>query len=112
MTNFPHSVLGEVSDRIVQSEVQDLDIKLSNASDSNKSNKGTPALKGILGNIAWALLAIGEDSSSNADRLQQDSKAKKIKQSSIQPRTDIAGYNVEEIKRQTEQAVKDIFRIS
>jgi len=66
---------------------------------------------GTLGNIPWALLTIGGDFSSEADRLQEDPNAKKIKQTSIQSKTDIAGYNVEEIKRQTEQAVKDIFPI-
>ena len=69
MTDFLHSVLGEVSDKIVQSEVQDLDSKLSNASDPNKSNEATSTLKGILDNIPWALLGIGGDFSSEADRL-------------------------------------------
>jgi len=34
-----------------------------------------------------------------------------MEQASIQPKTDIAGYNAEEMKRQTEQTVMDIFSI-
>jgi len=34
-----------------------------------------------------------------------------MEQASIQPKTDITGYNVEEMKRQTEQTVMDIFSI-
>jgi len=69
MTDFLHSVLGKVSEKMVQSEFQDLDRKLGNSSDPNKSNEATSTLKGILGNIPWALLGIGGDSSSEADRL-------------------------------------------
>jgi len=36
---------------------------------------------------------------------------KEMEQTSSQPKTDIAGYTVEEMKRQTEQSVKDIFPI-
>jgi len=67
MTDFLNSVLGEVSDKIVQSEVQDLDSKLRNASDPNKCNEATSILKGILYNIPW-VLGIGGDFSSEADR--------------------------------------------
>jgi len=70
---------------MVGSAVQDLDSKLSNASDPNKSNEGTSTLKGILGNISWALLAIGEDFSSKADRLQEDPNAKKINNPEFNP---------------------------
>jgi len=45
------SVLGEVSDKMVQSEVQDLDTKLGNGSDLNKSNEATSTLTSILDNI-------------------------------------------------------------
>ncbi|CUS14189.1 unnamed protein product [Tuber aestivum] len=111
MTDFLHSVLGEVSDKMVQSEVQDLDSKLSSASDPNRSSEATSTLKGILDNIPWALLGIGGDFGSEADRLQQNANAKKLERTSIQPKMDVAGYDMEEMKRQTEQTVKDIFPI-
>jgi len=36
---------------------------------------------------------------------------KKVEQTSIQPKTDLTGHNVEEMKRQTEQTAKDNFPI-
>lgn len=115
MTDFLHSVVGEVSDKVVQSEVQDLDAKLAAAEQQSQSGGTTSTLKKILDNIPFALLGLGDsDFGNQADKLQQDATAKKLEQTSISDGGDgrkVAGMDVGQLKTQAAQTMKDIYPV-
>lgn len=115
MTDFLHSVVGEVSDKVVQSEVQDLDAKLAAAEEQSQSGGTTSTLKKILDNIPFALLGLGDsDFGNQADKLQQDATAKKLEQTSISDGGSgrkIAGMDIGQLKTQAAQTMKDIYPV-
>lgn len=114
MTDFLHSVVGEVSDKVVQSEVQDLDAKLAAAEQQSQSNNTTSTLKKILDNIPFGLLGLGDsDFGNQADKLQQDAAAKQLEQTSISDGGSgkIAGMDVGQLKTQAAQTMKDIYPV-
>lgn len=114
MTDFLHSVVGEVSDKVVQSEVQDLDAKLAAAEQQSQSDGTTSTLKGILDNIPFGLLGLGDSNfGDQASKLQEGADAKQMEQASISDNssTKIAGMDVEQLKNQAAQTMKEIYPI-
>lgn len=112
MTDFLHSVVGEVSDKLMQSEVQDLENKVQNASNKNH-NQTTSTLKKILDKIPFGLLGLGDDDfSGQADKLQEAADAKEFEQkASIAPGAKKATLSADDVKRQAAQTAKDIYPI-
>lgn len=113
MTDFLHSVVGEVSDKVVQSEVQDLDAKLAAAEQQSKSDGTTSTLKQILDKIPFGLLGLGDsDFGNQADKLQEDATAKQLEQTSISDNgRKVAGMDVGQLKTQAAQTMKDIYPV-
>jgi len=112
MTDFLHSVVGEVSDKLIQSEVQELENKVQDASNKNHGET-TSTLKTILEKIPFGLLGLGDDDfSGQADKLQEAADAKEFEQkASIAPGAKKATMSAEDVKRQAAQTVKDIYPI-
>jgi len=103
MTDFLHSVVGEVSDKMLQSEVQVLDEKLSKAHEDQEANSH---LKAILDQIPFGLLGMGDsDFGGDADKLAQESK-KKEEANASQP-----NQTAENIKSQVGDLMKQIYPI-
>lgn len=114
MTDFLHSVVGEVSDKVVQSEVQDLDAKLAAAEQQSQSGGTTSTLKKILDNIPFGLLGLGDSNfGDQADKLQEDAAAKQLEQTSISDSSSgkVAGMDIGQLKSQAAQTMKDIYPV-
>ncbi|KAK4229126.1 heterokaryon incompatibility protein Het-C-domain-containing protein [Podospora fimiseda] len=93
--DFLHSVTGEVSDKLVQSEIEDLEGTLK-ASQRND----TSALRDLLDMIPDGL--IGGDKKGKADEIQQNAQAAQMEQMSISPK------DPEEFTLQAQQIFRQI----
>ncbi|RPB08965.1 Het-C-domain-containing protein [Morchella conica CCBAS932] len=110
MTDFLHSVVGEVSDKVAQSEVQELDAKLAAAEQQSQDGGTTSTLKGILDNIPFGLLGLGDSNfGDQASKIQDDANNKQSDQGEQSKR--IAGMDVNELKTQAAQTMKEIYPI-
>jgi hypothetical protein len=110
MTDFLHSVVGEVSDKVAQSEVQELDAKLAAAEQQSQDGGATSTLKGILDNIPFGLLGLGDSNfGDQASKIQDDANNKQSDQG--EQSTRIAGMDVNELKTQAAQTMKEIYPI-
>lgn len=110
MTDFLHSVVGEVSDKVAQSEVQELDAKLAAAEQQSQDGGATSTLKGILDNIPFGLLGLGDNNfGDQASKIQDDANNKQSDQGEQSKR--IAGMDVNELKTQAAQTMKEIYPI-
>lgn len=110
MTDFLHSVVGEVSDKVAQSEVQELDAKLAAAEQQSQDGGTTSTLKGILDNIPFGLLGLGDSNfGDQANKIQDDANNKQSDQGEQSKK--IAGMDVNELKTQAAQTMKEIYPI-
>ncbi|VBB72571.1 Putative protein of unknown function [Podospora comata] len=91
--DFLHSVTGEVSDKLIQSEIQDLENTLEQSKNSDLSY-----LRELLDKIPDGL--IGGDKKNKVNEIQDNANAAQMEQTSISPK------ETEEFTRQ----VQDIFR--
>ncbi|KAK4648539.1 uncharacterized protein QC761_0012170 [Podospora bellae-mahoneyi] len=91
--DFLHSVTGEVSDKLIQSEIQDLENTLEQSKNSDLSY-----LRELLDKIPDGL--IGSDKKNKVNEIQDNANAAQMEQTSISPK------ETEEFTRQ----VQDIFR--
>jgi hypothetical protein len=114
MTDFLHSLVGELGDKVSQSEVEDMDSKLTKASENDDQNDQTSVLKEILDKVPWDMLE-GDDKPdpSKADELKKASAAKteESKQHPVDPNATLGGVNIEEAKQMAQQTLKDIYPI-
>ncbi|RPA81886.1 Het-C-domain-containing protein [Ascobolus immersus RN42] len=109
MTDFLHSVVGEVTDKMFQSEVQVLDSKLNEAHANQKANS---RLKEILDKVPWSLLGQSDANfSGKADDLQANSTAKEVEQKANVSENKNANPKIEEMRKQATQTAKDIYPI-
>ncbi|KAK0729248.1 heterokaryon incompatibility Het-C [Apiosordaria backusii] len=91
--DFLHSVTGEVSDKLIQSEIQDLENTLQQSQNNDLS-----VLRELLDKIPDGL--IGGDKKNKVNEIQDNANAAQMEQTSISPK------ETEEFTRQ----VQDIFR--
>ncbi|KAF8460509.1 heterokaryon incompatibility protein Het-C-domain-containing protein [Kalaharituber pfeilii] len=108
MTDFLHSVVGEISDKMIQSEVQTLEDKISDASSQSHSGS-TSTLRQILDMIPFGLLGFGDnDFGDQAQKIQEQSDAKELE---TKAKISSPNQTVEDIKRQAVQTAKEIYPI-
>jgi hypothetical protein len=113
MTDFLHSLCGELGDKIAQSEVEEMESKLDNASDDAEKNDQVSILKEILDHVPWDLLGDNKPDPSKADELKAaaSAKAEETKQNPLDPNATLGGVNIEQAKQQAEQTLKDMYPI-
>jgi len=112
MTDFLHSVVGELGDKVAQSEVEDMENKLTQAEDDG--DKNTSVLKEILDKVPWDILeGDSKPDPSKADELKQaaNQKAEEEKQHPLDPNASLGGVNIEQAKQQAQQTLKDMYPI-
>ncbi|KAI9682350.1 MAG: hypothetical protein M1817_000404 [Caeruleum heppii] len=80
--DFLHSVMGEVSDKATQSEIQELEGTISQ---SQGSGANTSMLRDLLDQLPDGLLG-GEDQAGKADQLQQNATTAQMQNTRISPR--------------------------
>ncbi|KAK0633008.1 heterokaryon incompatibility protein Het-C-domain-containing protein [Immersiella caudata] len=78
--DFLHSVTGEVSDKMIQSEIQDLEGTLQES-----QNKDTSMLRDLLDKIPSGLFG-GDDKKAKMDDLQNNAAAAQMEQVTVSPR--------------------------
>ncbi|KAF8429678.1 heterokaryon incompatibility protein Het-C-domain-containing protein [Tirmania nivea] len=108
MTDFLHSVVGEVSDKMIQSEVQGLEDKINNAHSGDHSG-ATSKLREILDIIPFGLLGLGDsDFSNQAQEIQEQSDAKEM-----ETKGNISSSNqtIEQIRERARTTAKEIYPI-
>ena len=108
MTDFLHSVVGEVSDKMIQSEVQNLEDKINDAHSGNHSGV-TSKLREILDVIPFGLLGLGDsDFSNQAQKIQEQSDAKEM-----ETKANISTSNptVDQISERARTTAKEIYPI-
>lgn len=115
MTDFLHSVVGELGDKVAQSEVEDMDSKLTQASQDDQQNDHVSVLKELLDKVPWDLLE-GDNAkpdASKADELKQASvaKAEETAQHPLDSNVTLGGVNIEEAKQTAQQTLKDMYPI-
>jgi hypothetical protein len=114
MTDFLHSVVGELGDKVTQSEVEDMESKLNQATQDDQQNDHVSVLKELLDKVPWDLLE-GDDKPdpSKADELKQAAVAKteETKQNPLDSNVTLGGVNVEEAKQMAQQTLKDMYPI-
>lgn len=114
MTDFLHSVVGEMSDKMAQSEVEDMESQLNKASEDAEQNDQTSILKEILDKVPWDMLE-GDDKPdpSKADGLKQAAfaKAEESNQRPLDSNVSLGGMNIEEAKEMAQQTLKDMYPI-
>ncbi|KAF2839201.1 Het-C-domain-containing protein [Patellaria atrata CBS 101060] len=98
--DFLHSVMGEISDKATQSEVQELEGTIA-ASENAPNNS---ALKDLLDKLPEGLFG-GKDEAGKADELQQNAQAHQMQNMHITPR------EPEEFTRQMQEITKQIYPI-
>ncbi|KAK0122942.1 hypothetical protein ONS96_009965 [Cadophora gregata f. sp. sojae] len=114
MTDFLHSVVGEMGDKVAQSEIEGLDSQLNKASQDDEQNDQTSVLKSILDRVPWDMLeSDNKPDPSKADELKQAAAAKKEEtaQHPLDPNASLGGVNIEEAKAQAQQTLKDMYPI-
>ncbi|KAH7371819.1 heterokaryon incompatibility protein Het-C-domain-containing protein [Cadophora sp. MPI-SDFR-AT-0126] len=114
MTDFLHSVVGEMGDKVAQSEIEGLDSQLNKASQDDEQNDQTSVLKSILDKVPWDMLeSDNKPDPSKADQLKQAAAAKKEEtaQHPPDPNASLGGVNIEEAKAQAQQTLKDMYPI-
>lgn len=115
MTDFLHSVVGELGDKVAQSEVEAMESKLDSASAEDDKNDEKSILKEILDKIPWDLLEGGDakPDAAKADELKAASaaKAEEAKNNPADPNVSLGGVDVEEAKRVAQQTLKDMYPI-
>lgn len=77
--DFLHSVTGEVSDKMIQSELEDLEGTLK-----DNRNNDTSLLRDLLDKIPDGVL--GSDKKSKVDEIQQNAQASQLENVSVSPR--------------------------
>lgn len=97
--DFLHSVMGEVSDKATQSEIEELEGTMQ-----NDSRADTSVLKNLLNSIPSGMFG-GKDEASKADELQANATAAQMSQTRITPR------DPEEFTLQMQELVKQIYPI-
>jgi hypothetical protein len=97
--DFLHSVMGEVSDKATQSEIQELEGTMENGGRGD-----TSLLKDLLGKIPSGLFG-GKDEAGKADELQQNATAAQMGQMRVSPR------QPEQFTRQMQETAKEIYPI-
>jgi hypothetical protein len=97
--DFLHSVMGEVSDKATQSEIQELEGTLDHSGRAD-----TSALKDLFSKIPRGLFG-NKDEVSKVDEVQDNATAAQMHQVRVSPR------QPEEFTRQMQQVVRDIFPI-
>jgi len=112
MTDFLHSVVGEMGDKVAQSEIEDMDSQLTSASENDEKNQ-TSVLKDILDKVPWDMLEGDKPDTAKADELKQaaTAKAEEQKQNPVDPNAQIGGINIEEAKKTAQQTLKDMYPI-
>lgn len=115
MTDFLHSVVGELGDKVAQSEIEDLESKFDSATSDDNQNDQTSVLKAILDKVPWDMLE-GDGSKPDpqqADALKQaaNQKAEEAKQHPLDPNATLGGINIEEAKQMSQQTLKDMYPI-
>ncbi|RPA76743.1 heterokaryon incompatibility Het-C [Ascobolus immersus RN42] len=98
MTDFLHSVVGEVTDKMYQSEIQQLDDTLNNAQQQEEANS---RLKEILDQIPMGLL--GSDNPSE--------EADNLKAAADEERETHPNQTIEDIKNNAAETIKKIYPI-
>jgi hypothetical protein len=114
MTDFLHSLVGELGDKVAQSEVEEMESKLTNASEDAEKNDQVSILKEILDRVPWDMLGSeNKPDPSKADELKAAAaaKAEEVKQNPPDPNATLGGVNIEEAKRTAEQTLKDMYPI-
>ncbi|KAG4424317.1 hypothetical protein IFR04_002558 [Cadophora malorum] len=114
MTDFLHSVVGEMGDKVAQSEIEGLDSQLNKASQDDEQNDQTSVLKSILDKVPWDMLeSDNKPDTGKADELKQAAAAKKEEtaQHPLDPNASLGGVNIEEAKAQAQQTLKDMYPI-
>jgi hypothetical protein len=97
--DFLHSVMGEVSDKATQSEIQELEGTMQDGRSAD-----TSILKDLLGQIPVGIFG-GKDEASKADELQENATAAQMNQMRVSPR------QPEQFTIQMQQVAKEIFPI-
>ncbi|RPB24493.1 Het-C-domain-containing protein [Terfezia boudieri ATCC MYA-4762] len=108
MTDFLHSVVGEVSDKMIQSEVQSLEDKINEAHAGDHSG-ATSKLRDILDIIPFGLLGLGDsDFSNQAQTIQEQSDAKEM-----ESKGNISSSNptIDQIRERARITAKEIYPI-
>ncbi|CZS97058.1 related to Het-c protein [Rhynchosporium agropyri] len=114
MTDFLHSVVGEMGDKVAQSEIEGLDSQLNQASQDDEKNDQTSVLKAILDKVPWDLLESDtKPDAAKADQLKEAAAAKKQETAAHppDPNASLGGVNIEEAKAQAQQTLKDMYPI-
>jgi hypothetical protein len=100
MTDFLHSVVGEVTDKMYQSEIQQLDNTLNNAQQQEEANS---RLKEILDQVPWALI--------NADAGNPSEEADNLKAAAEEERETQPNQTIEDIKAHAGETIQKIYPI-
>lgn len=108
MTDFLHSVVGEVSDKMIQSEVQSLENKINNAHSGDPSG-ATSQLREILDIIPFGLLGLGDsDFSNQAQKIQEQSDAKEME---TKGNISTSNPTIDQISERARTTAKEIYPI-
>ena len=112
MTDFLHSVVGEMGDKVAQSEIEDMESQLTSASEDDEKNQ-TSVLKDILDKVPWDMLEGDKPDTAKADELKKaaTAKAEEQKQNPVDPNAQIGGVNIEQAKQTAQQTLKDMYPI-
>ncbi|KAF5138091.1 hypothetical protein E5D57_001871 [Metarhizium anisopliae] len=94
--DFLHSVVGEVSDKMTQNEIEELEGTLQDS-----KNSDTSLLRQLLDKIPEGLLG-GKDQKSRIDQIQENASASQVENMSVSPR------NPEEFTAYVQQVYKQI----
>lgn len=97
--DFLHSVMGEVTDKATQSEIQELEGTLDHSGRANTSK-----IKDLLSKIPRGLFG-NKDEAGKVDEIEANATAAQMHQTRVSPR------QPEEFTRQMQQVVKDIYPI-
>lgn len=97
-TDFLHSVCGEVSDKVTQSEIEELEGTINEAS----RNKNLSAIRELLNQIPPGLFG-GEDHASKVDEISANAAASQLQNTHISPK------EPEEFTRQAIEIQKQIY---
>ncbi|KIW02339.1 hypothetical protein, variant 1 [Verruconis gallopava] len=98
--DFLHSVMGELSDKATQSEIDELEGTISNA---ERNRQSASVIQGILDKLPAGIIGGGE--SSKVDELQQNATNAQMQQMSISPK------EPEEFARQAEALRQQIYPV-
>jgi hypothetical protein len=114
MTDFLHSLVGELGDKVAQSEVEEMESKLTSASEEDQNNDQFSVLKEILDKVPWEMLGgDNKPDTGKAEELKANAaaKAEEAKQNPLDPNATLGGVNIEEAKQTAQQTLKDMYPI-